>query len=1045
MVYSLIKRCISAFMVVAFMATGIVTPSYAQNAMNLPVPGTLTGISRSMHPVTLQGLKVDPQQPFRFKFLVAKGDSGKADPAETDKLVRYFFNALTTPEKEMWVNLSPIEGDRIVAPEFGLTSMGRDLLSLDYILKQVTSSLMYPEDATGKAFWNNVYSKAHDLFGTTDIPTDVFNKVWVVSSKAKVYENGGSVYITEDTLDVMLDSDHALTKVNGQAADNSPAAEMIRQAIRENILPIIKKEVNEGEQFAALRQVHRSLILATWYKKRLKDSLLARAYGDRNKIAGLTHNDPMVIDSIYSRYVEAFKQGVYNYVREDKDIYSGDVLPRKYFAGGMQIAVTLDATGTAQDVQAPANAFEVQTFDALPIGAEIDSLVSSDDKAQQVGKAILGYLSRHALMLTLATFISLSGTQAIALDTDPAGFSNRVVKALKALENPNTKFVPSHVNMPGLENIAFTYDLSVEAAAYKAAGQDGPARNTMNAIVQGFSSTRMTREYKGHKGFVNSVNIRTGNMGGENEVTPGPNAWIGLVALLVDPKEYLPLAQKMGDLLLAMQGTDGGILDGDRNPDMVITEPHMDGVALFERLYDVTGHNKWNAAAQRGRHYFKKHLYSVSQGTIVRSLNDPEDIFATDAYSWSLLGKTGDELPLKELKTLITNLLSKSLVRVEAPVPGGKVKTLTLVDYTDPRSAHALRYRGGLHPVGSVEWTSGVIMALQKAAVRLASSGDMPTAKLYKAIAEELLQQVHDAFGALPSGELMSYYATESGVDTTHGWKTPGPTGAYQGSPVGAWVLLPMMHVDPFSGKNYGQAYGKIQADDHKKAARDFMDTAVSGKTYSVVKKSVIAGTALTPDGGDALNKSSATSFTFNAGDVQSYASDEWKAKSYYVVLPKEVELKTGQEVRIEYSLNGSDVMAVQLVARGQSPDSQEGLEVKKGVKGVRKVVAVVAQKIMALKQIVLHVGPNAWGALGGSMSATANIHKVDVIDKAASVGGIDFEKIDLGIDAKSGAMSFEVNEEFVTAFQERLLGIQPLLINSQPLSNVASFMNSPK
>jgi len=48
--------------------------------------------------------------------------------------------------------------------------MGRDLLAQDYILKQITASLMYPEKDLGKEFWKRVYERAQKEFGTTDIP-----------------------------------------------------------------------------------------------------------------------------------------------------------------------------------------------------------------------------------------------------------------------------------------------------------------------------------------------------------------------------------------------------------------------------------------------------------------------------------------------------------------------------------------------------------------------------------------------------------------------------------------------------------------------------------------------------------------------------------------------------------------------------------------------------------------------------------------------------------------------------------------------------------
>ena len=61
---------------------------------------------------------------------------------EADKLIKYFLASLTVPEDELWVNLSPYEEGRIISKKFGQTEMGRDLLAQDYILKQLTASMM---------------------------------------------------------------------------------------------------------------------------------------------------------------------------------------------------------------------------------------------------------------------------------------------------------------------------------------------------------------------------------------------------------------------------------------------------------------------------------------------------------------------------------------------------------------------------------------------------------------------------------------------------------------------------------------------------------------------------------------------------------------------------------------------------------------------------------------------------------------------------------------------------------------------------------------
>jgi len=113
------------------------------------------------------------------------------------------------------------------------------------------------------------------------------------------------------------------------------------QAVREIVIPLLEKEVNEGKNFSSLRQVYNSLILATWYKKKIKDSIIARLYEGKNKISGVQYiksvNSKSDVELIYQRYLKAFKKGVYNYIKEETDPVTQEVVPRKYFSGGMVI------------------------------------------------------------------------------------------------------------------------------------------------------------------------------------------------------------------------------------------------------------------------------------------------------------------------------------------------------------------------------------------------------------------------------------------------------------------------------------------------------------------------------------------------------------------------------------------------------------------------------------------------------------------------------------------------------------------------------------
>jgi len=351
-------RVFSAFLSIVFTFV-FGCPAHAQGILDLPAPGVMVPASPNFTPTLLKGMTVDPSNPLDFDFLVDSGDvnlQGDELKEEITKLIRYFMASLTVPEDEMWVNLSPYQKDRIIPSDFGKTEMGRDLLGQDYILKQVTSSLMYPENDLGDGFWNKVYEKAAARYGTSEIPMNTFNKVWIVPQKAVLYIKGKSIFVIENHLKVMLQEDYLALEVNkgsekyGLEGISQKDIETMSSAqseiVREILIPEIEREVNQGKNFANLRQIFNSLILATWYKKNIKNSLLNGTYINKRKISGVNIEDKSIIQKIYNKYVDAFKQGVFNYVKEDYDPASQKIIPRKYFSGGVDPAMVVDSIST---------------------------------------------------------------------------------------------------------------------------------------------------------------------------------------------------------------------------------------------------------------------------------------------------------------------------------------------------------------------------------------------------------------------------------------------------------------------------------------------------------------------------------------------------------------------------------------------------------------------------------------------------------------------------------------------------------------------------
>ncbi|MCC6758231.1 MAG: DUF952 domain-containing protein [Candidatus Omnitrophica bacterium] len=334
-----VKKMICSVMVVTFLTSLIAAPAGAQI---LPVPGTPVTLSAGFQPPVLLGLKIHPENPLLFDFIVDQGALRLSDDElklETEKLVKYFLAALTIPDKEVWVNLSPYEKDKIVPDALGQTAMGKTMLEQDYMLKQLASSLTNPDEKLGREFWANVKNQVQAQLNTKDIPMSTFNKVWIVPQKAEVLESQGIVLIGEKRLKVMMDQDYVAMEKNeqGEIAKAKDVSTISTGIFKDTVLPLIEKEINEGKNFADVRQIYNSVILATWYKKALKESLLGKVYADKSKVAGVETDDKDMKQRIYEQYLAAFKKGVYNLIKEESDS-AGDMIPRKYFSGGIKIA-----------------------------------------------------------------------------------------------------------------------------------------------------------------------------------------------------------------------------------------------------------------------------------------------------------------------------------------------------------------------------------------------------------------------------------------------------------------------------------------------------------------------------------------------------------------------------------------------------------------------------------------------------------------------------------------------------------------------------------
>ncbi len=409
------KKIFSLVLVVIFLVTGVMP---ARGAELLPPVGQMVPFSAAFKAPELVGVRVYADQPFRFDFMLDKGDGpvsdgGRSLQDESQRLIKYFLASLTLPEKDLWVNLSPDEKDRIIPTAFGLTEMGRDLLGQDYLLKQVASSAFNPDEILGKTFWDEVYRQAQEKFGTTDIPLDTRHRVWIVPSDVTVYEKSdvgkkaAAAMVVDAKLKVMLEVDYLA--LAGKAAalvsvDQGGVEDMAKQVMRTIIIPALEKEVNEGTHFARLRQVYHSFILAAWYKKKLKGSIVAASYVDQGKVRGVDTGEPDAPQRIYDQYVESFKKGVFNFIKEEQGAVGEGLIPRKYFSGGIVMDSEMEVVTDQVLVEQAFGAEKKKDLFVIssagePVEQNVTPVVTDDSMKTEIGRreTITGALTSKAL------------------------------------------------------------------------------------------------------------------------------------------------------------------------------------------------------------------------------------------------------------------------------------------------------------------------------------------------------------------------------------------------------------------------------------------------------------------------------------------------------------------------------------------------------------------------------------------------------------------------------------------------------------------------
>ncbi|MDD5108482.1 MAG: M48 family metalloprotease [Candidatus Omnitrophica bacterium] len=361
----------------------------------LNIAGTLNSLHNALspdkfRPLHLRSISYDSLNN-NFKLLLDKGDQfkDKRTPgleSTTKDLLNYFFTGIALPNGTFWVNLRPDLPDDIIDPLLAQTQIGKILLEADLQLKKDTADATNPSTPQGKEYWDKLYTRAQELYGTQNVTIPTLTRPWIVPDEIIIRESVDSAYIYKATLKVMLEQDYLKDNVVYSFKDvrerqlNAYSA----QIIREDIIPRLTKEINNAKRYAPLRQVYYSLILAQWFKARHRGLSPTTQGGraglnlpyptiDSKDLTNLKIQIPYSVATYFNAYKENFAKGQYN-IQEPISTPFGQSI-RSYFSGGFAIGQVIPAFGQATSVN-PAGTI---TTIAPTVG---DPSVSNSDLAE---------------------------------------------------------------------------------------------------------------------------------------------------------------------------------------------------------------------------------------------------------------------------------------------------------------------------------------------------------------------------------------------------------------------------------------------------------------------------------------------------------------------------------------------------------------------------------------------------------------------------------------------------------------------------------------
>jgi hypothetical protein len=338
---------------------------------------------------------------------------------------------------------------------------------------------------------------------------------------------------------------------------------------------------------------------------------------------------------------------------------------------------------------------------------------------------------------------------------------------LLASQSSKTGLITSYDNDNAFLDVGFTYDQALSAFNFINFKQYDKA-----ALIFDFFNNHAK---KVGGGFANAYDVITGNVS-EYIVHTGPVIYLGLAIIRYEQAtgkdNYKQLVANIADWLLDLQKKNNdGSLPGGPDVAWAGTEQNIAAYIFFKTMFKQEHDQRYAVAARNIYSWIKDSAYNKALKRFNRGTNDR--MIATDTIALSIMafGPEGLEDMGVNVDDLIDCVEENCKTTITLKDNSGKKIKVSGFDFCAPSSIS----RSGTI---SVEWTAQMVVALRQISDFYKKQTDPSKAEKYERRANyylgelEKLMLVRSAFGS-NKGRGGLPYASDSAVDTGHGWYTP--------------------------------------------------------------------------------------------------------------------------------------------------------------------------------------------------------------------------------------------------------------------------------